>query len=237
MSKEKNVLGGAKLVNWAMESGIGILCLAGVLSLAAVAQHRPGTAFHPQAQANSQKPPKNSNNNPKPPHKMGDWLNEHKNLPPDQQEKLLENDPSFKKLPPDRQAALKERLRKFNNLPPEQQERVRQRMQFMASLSPEQRQQIREANQTLQGLPQHRQVMVHKALRHLRQMDPHERAQVMNSDRFKSTFSEQERGVLTKLSAINPPERGAPSPQSPPNEVPKRQTRRCKEASICSDSY
>jgi hypothetical protein len=52
--------------------------------------------------------------------------------------------------------------------------------------------------------------MVHKALRHLRQMDAQERAQVMNSDRFKSTFSDQEMGVLTKLSSINPPEGESP---------------------------
>lgn len=207
-------------MTWAKGSGIGILCVVGLLSLAAVAQHKGPMPFRPPAQANSQKPPKNSGNNPKPAHKMGEWLNQHKNLPPDQQEKLLENDPSFKHLPPEQQAALKERLRKFNNLPPEQQERVRQRMQFMASLTPEQRQQVREANQTLQGMPQDRQIMIHKALRHLRQMDPQQREQEMNSERFKSLFSEQERGVLNKLSAINPPE-AAPNPQGPANEGPK----------------
>jgi hypothetical protein len=204
-------------VTWA--KGIGIL----LLSLAAAAQHKGSMPFHPPAQARQQNPPKPAKNSNNAPRKMGDWFNAHKNLPPDQQEKLLENDPNFKKLPPERQAALKERLRKFNNLSPEQQERVRQRMDWLASLKPEQRQQLREANHELQGLPQNRQVMVHTALRHLRQMGPQERAQVMNSDRFKSTFSDQERGILTKLSAINPPEGGAngANSQAPTNEGPK----------------
>src|ERR1700731_676402 len=47
--------------------------------------------------------------------KMGDWLQAHKDLPLDQQLKLLENEPGFKKLPAERQAALREQLKKFNS--------------------------------------------------------------------------------------------------------------------------
>jgi hypothetical protein len=48
----------------------------------------------------------------------------------------------------------------------------------------------------------------------------------MNEDRFKNTFTEQERGILTKLSAINPPEGNAPNPngsapQGPGNQAPR----------------
>lgn len=205
-------------MTWA--KGVAILCLSGLLSLPAVAQ-RPAERFRPSVQANQQKNPNHGNKGAqKPSRKMGDWLNEHKNLPPDQQEKLLENDPNFKRLPPQRQAELKERLRKFNNMTPEQRDRALNRMQFMASLTQGQRQQIRQANQTLQTLPPDRQIMVHKALRHLSQMDPQERQQVLESERFKSTFSEQERGIVTKLSAINPPE-GGHNPQPPPNGQPK----------------
>jgi Protein of unknown function (DUF3106) len=205
-------------VNWA--KGIEILCLFGLLSLPLAGQ-RPAEHFRPPAQSN---PPKNSNSGNKggaQPGKMGQWLEKHKNLSPDQQEKLLENDPNFKKLPPARQAELRERLRKFNNLPPAQRERALNRMQYMASLSPEQRQQVREAGQQLQGLPQDRQVMVHKALRHLRQMDPQERQQILDSDRFKSTFSEQERGIITRLAAINPEQGAGAEPNPQPSGQPR----------------
>jgi len=199
-------------VSWA--KGIAILCLSGLLCLP-IAGQKPGEHFRPP-QSN---PPKNSNPGNKggaQPNRMGKWLQEHKNLSPDEQEKLLEKDPNFQKLSAARQAELKERLRKFNNLPPAQRERAINRMQYMASLTQAQRQEIREAGQQLQGLPQDRQVMVHKALRHLRQMDPQERQQVMDGDRFKSTFSDQERGIITRLVAINPQEGNGsqPNPQS-----------------------
>lgn len=146
--------------------------------------------------------------------KMGDWLEAHKNLPPDQQMKALENDPAFKRLPPERQNEVRDRLRKFNNLPPEKREQALQRMEFLAKLSPQQREQLRNANQQLKGLPQDRQVAVHKAVRHLRQMPADERKQVLDSDRFKSTFSDQEQKLIGQLAEMNPPEAGtAQNPQ------------------------
>jgi predicted component of type VI protein secretion system len=220
------VLGGVRFVTWTQ--GTGIL-LSGLLSLAALVQ-RPSEHFRPPVQAGQPKDsgePRNPNRPNKgaqqPNRRMGDWLQNHKDLSPDQQEKLLENDPHFKRLPPERQAELKERLRRFNGLTPEQRERALNRMQWMASLTQEQRQNLRDANQKLQGLPQERQMMVHKALRHLRQMDPQERQQVLASDRLKSTFSEQEQGILKQLSAINPPEGGdnTANPQPVPNGQPK----------------
>jgi len=140
--------------------------------------------------------------------KMGDWLQAHKNLPPDQQMKALENDPFFKRMPPERQNEVRERLKKFNNLTPQQREQALQRMEFLAKLTPQQREQLRNANQQLKGLPQDRQVAVHKAVRHLRQMPPDERKQVLESDRFKGTFSDQEQKLIGQLAEMNPPEGG-----------------------------
>ncbi len=139
-------------------------------------------------------------------HKMGDWLQEHKDLPLDQQLKLLENDPKFKKLPADRQNALRERLKKFNSLTPQQREQALQRMEFLSKLSPQQRQQLRDANQQLQGLDPERRVAVHKAVRHLRQMPADQRKEVLASDRFKSTFSDQEQKLISQLAELNVPE-------------------------------
>jgi hypothetical protein len=175
----------------------------------------PGTIMF-QSPATPQKspanPPKNDKNAKHPPKRLGEWLQSNKDLTPDQQEKALESDPKFKKLPPDRQAALKDRLRKFNALPPQQRQRALQRMNYMAALSPDQRQQLRDANKTLETLPPDRKVMVHTALRHLRKMDPQQRAETMQSEQFRSTFSDQEQGILKQLSAINPPQEGGAIP-------------------------
>ena len=159
-------------------------------------------------QAAPQKSPNANRPGQKAGRKMGDWLQEHKDLPLDQQLKLLENDPKFKKLPPDRQNALRERLKKFNSLTPQQRAQAVQRMEFLAKLSPQQRQQLRDANQQLKVLPPARQVAVHTALRHLRQMPPAERQQVIQSDRFKTTFSDQEQKLISQLAELNPQEGG-----------------------------
>lgn len=172
-----------------------------------------------QAAANSQK---NSGQKGKhqAPH-MGEWLESHKNLSVDQQEKALEKDPNFQKLPPDRQAALKERLRKFNNLAPDQRDLALKRMNFWAALTKDQRQQLRDASQQLQGLPPDRRIAVHKALRHLREMDPQHRQKVMESDRFKTLFSDQEQGILKNLATINPPENENHQQSAPAMESPR----------------
>jgi Protein of unknown function (DUF3106) len=206
---------------------LAVACFAGLTGAAALSsvEHHlilPNRNLALQAAANPQKSPAQKSRSNRPPQRMGDWLQSHKNLPLDQQEKALETDPTFKKLPADRQAALRERLRKFNSLPPEQRDLALKRMNFWASLTREQRQQLRDANQKLQGLPQDRRVAIHKALRHLRQMDPQHRQQVMQSDRFKSSFSDQEQGILKQLASINPPENGpSPQPSSPAAQSPK----------------
>jgi hypothetical protein len=183
-----------------------------VSSHAAVLQAAPNQKSSQQSQQK-----KNGNGQV---HRMGEWLSTHKDLPLDQQEKALENDPAFKRLPADRQAALKERLRKFNTLSPEQRDLTVQRMNYFSSLSPDQRKTIRDANQKLQALPPDRRVAIHKALRHLRQMDPQQRAEAMQSDHFKSTFSDQEQGILKELADISPP--SAPAGQSPPPGQPPK---------------
>lgn len=197
----------------------GAVALAWLAAVAVTADaQRSPSPQHllPQAQGKNSGPAKKKTAQPE--HRMGEWLEAHKNLPPDQQEKALESDPGFKNLPPLQQAKLRDQLRRFNSLPPAQRERALIRMRFLAGLSPAQRAQIRQAQRELQGLPEDRRLMVHKAVRHLSQMDPQQRAEVMQSDRFKSTFSDQEQGILRQLAAINPPGEGgaaAPGAQQP----------------------
>lgn len=203
----------------------GVLILSASLSLPAASQRKAGGAGgHPPAPAPGNHQPGPGNHQPTPGNntassnqnqrKQGDWLQQHKDLPPALQEKELENDPGFKKLSPEGQAQLRERLRKFNNLPPEQRERIIQRMQFMGTLTQEQRQHIHLAEQQFQALPDNRKAMLRGALRNLRQMPPEERQRVMQSDRFRSTFSDQEQTILKQLSEIPPPEK-------PNSEPPK----------------
>jgi hypothetical protein len=198
---------GAKVVSAVLFSGMMTLNVPSRVTTSA-----PRTAPVVLVQT-PQKSPGSANHAQKGGRKMGDWLQAHKDLPLDQQMKLLENEPGFKKLTADRQAALLDRLKKFNSLTPVKRDQALQRMEFLAKLSPQQRQQLRDANQQLQGLPPERQVAVHTALRHLRQMPPAERQQVIQSDRFRSTFSDQEQRLIAQLAEMNPQEGAAQNPQ------------------------
>jgi hypothetical protein len=200
---------GAKVFSAVLMSGLMTL---NVPSRVTTSTHRPAPVL--LVQATPQKSPNGGNHSAqKNGHKMGDWLQAHKDLPLDQQLKLLESEPGFKKLPADRQAAFRERLKNFNSLPPEKRTQALQRMEFLSKLSPQQRQQLRDANQQLKGLPPERQVAVHTALRHLRQMPPAERQQVIQSDRFRSTFSDQEQKLISQLAEMSPAAGAAQSPQ------------------------
>ena len=196
---------GAKVVSALLMSGLITL---NVPSRVTTSAHRPAPVL--LVQATPQKSPNGANHSAqKGGRKMGDWLQAHKDLPLDQQLKLLESEPGFKRLPADRQAALRERLKKFNSLTPAQREQAVKRMEFLSKLTPQQRQELRDANQQLKGLPPERQVAVHTALRHLRQMPPAERQQVIQSDRFRSTISDQEQKLISQLAEMSP----AQSPQ------------------------
>ncbi len=200
---------GAKVVSAVLMSGLMTL---NVPSRVTTSTHRPGPVL--LVQATPQKSPNGGNHSAqKNGRKMGEWLQSHKDLPLDQQLKLLENDPKFKKLPPEQQNALRERLKKFNSLPPEKRAQALQRMEFLSKLSPQQRQELRSANEQLKGLPPERQVAVHTALRHLRQMPPAERQQVIQSDRFRSTFSDQEQKLISELAEMSPAAGATQSPQ------------------------
>ena len=95
----------------------------------------------------------------------GQWLRRYKGLPPDQQQKALENDPLFRSLPPQRQQLLRERLQRFSALPPQQQDRILQRMETWEHLTPDQKKQARQLFSQLQELPSERRQKVRAAIR------------------------------------------------------------------------
>ena len=126
----------------------------------------------------------------------GDWLREYKDLPPDEQEKALQNDPAFRNLPPRRQQMLRDRLQNFSSLSPQQQLRVLNRMETWEHLTLEQKKEARQVFRGMQQLPPDRRRLVHKEIDDLRAMPPDQREQVINSDRIKGTFSDQERDLM-----------------------------------------
>ena len=140
----------------------------------------------------------------------GDWLRQYKDLPPDEQERALANDQAFKKLPPARQQILRQRLQHFSSLSPQRQIQILNRMDTWEHLTPEQKQEARQVFGQMRQLPPDRRRMVHTAIDDLRTMPAEQRENVINSDKFKGTFSDQERQLMrdaTRL-PLAPPDSG-----------------------------
>jgi len=175
-----------------------LVLLVGSLFLA-----RPANADNQHRDRDNRMPPGHAQNNaPKP----GKWLREHMNQSPQEQQKELRNDPDFKRLTPDQQLHLEQRLNQFNSLPPQRREQMLNRMQRVESMPADKRQLLRNSLQQFRQLPDDRRRQVRRAWNSLSQMPPDQREQVINSDRFRSTFSDDERATLKALldSGFNP---------------------------------
>jgi hypothetical protein len=131
-------------------------------------------------------------------------MDRHSNLPLDQQQKALESEPGFHDLPAETQQRMRDRLTQLNSMPPEQRRRLLERNEAIAHLSVAQRQQFRGAMQQFGSLPQDRRRLVGRAFRDLREMPEPQRQAMMNSDRFRSQFSDEERNTLNNLLAVEP---------------------------------
>ena len=135
---------------------------------------------------------------------LGAWLQGHKNLSPDQQQKALEGEPGFNRLNPETQQKLLDRLHQINHMSPMQRQRTVDHIEAMERLSPQMRQQVRTSLQQYHTLPEDRQRLVKKAFRDLREYPPEQRAAMMRSSQFSAQFTPQERGILGNILAAEP---------------------------------
>ncbi len=189
---------------------ISLLGVAHVRALQAPQQRHAAPPPPPQHQ-----PPRQPQGHPPARGHAGDWLRRYKDLPPSEQERALQNDPAFRRLSPERQQRLQQRLQRFSNLPPQEQLRMLNRMETWEHLTPAQKQQARQIYGQMRQLPPDRQRMVITAMRDLRAMPPAQRETVINSERFRGVFSDQERDMMREATRLPlaPPEGGEIGPQ------------------------
>jgi Protein of unknown function (DUF3106) len=149
----------------------------------------------------------------------GDWLRRYKDMPPEEQERALQNNPAFRRLPPGQQQRLLKRLQHFSNLSPDEQLRMLNRMETWEHLTPAQKQQAWQIFSQMRNLPPDRRHLVHQAIRELRAMPPDQREHEIDSDQYRNRFTDHERDMIrgiTRLPLAPPeggPEGGPPGPQ------------------------
>lgn len=139
-----------------------------------------------------------------------DFMKRLRDLPPEEQERILANDERFQRLPRRRQEQIRKNLRRWNALSPEQKQRLRERQEIFESLSPQQRKEARAIFQQWRELsPGPRQELM-QAFRRLRDLPPNERQRYLSGPEMEKQFSPEERGILGGLSKLLPASPGGP---------------------------
>ena len=141
---------------------------------------------------------------PSQPGHLGEWLNQHRNLPVEEQERVLRGDPSFRRLPATEQQRVIEQLHQVNRLPEPQQQRRLGRAEMIERLSPQERTQINLSARRWAALPPDRQAIVKRAFQDLRRVPLEQRQTVLDSSRYQGVFSPEERGILSDLLRVEP---------------------------------
>jgi hypothetical protein len=135
------------------------------------------------------------------------WVEKLRDMPPEQQQRFMENNEQFQSLPPMRQQQIRANLQKWNNLSPEQKQQARNAEVALERMTPEQRQNVRR---TLlpkwQAMPQERRQVISRHLGMLREMSPGTQQAALNDPRFMQGLSPDEQSMLRELNSLrNPP--------------------------------
>jgi len=167
---------------------------------------RPAYPASPYQGQGYQRPayPGNASPGNSPPGHLGDWLNQHRNLPAQEQERMLRNDPSFKRLNPADQQRVVRQLHQVNQMPEEQRQRRLARAEMIERLSPQEQLQVNFSARRLNALPADRRAVMGSAFRDLRAVPLNQRQTVLNSARYQGVFSPEERGILSDMLRIEP---------------------------------
>lgn len=135
------------------------------------------------------------------------WLDNMRDMSPEEQERFLQNNQRFQALPPERQEQIRRNLQKWNSLSPGERTAIRNRERVLEQMSPEQRQYVR--NSLLprwQRLPIERRQAIRGRLRVLQGMTPAAREAALNNPRFLQGLSADDQSLLRDLNSLrNPP--------------------------------
>jgi hypothetical protein len=134
------------------------------------------------------------------------WVENLREMPPEAQQRFLENNDKFESLPPARQAQIRQNLEKWNRLTPEQKDRIRATEQMFEQMSPEQRERFRdEIVPKLAQLPPERRQRVINHWRRLQGMSPEEQQATLRDPRFMPGLSPDEQSLVRDLNSMGAP--------------------------------
>jgi hypothetical protein len=136
------------------------------------------------------------------------WVENLREMPPEQQERFMHNNRVFQNLAPERQAQIRKNLENWNRLSPDERDEIRQRAQILERMTPDQRQYLR--NTLLprwQEMPQERRQAINGRLRILQTLGPSAQQAALADPKFMQGLSPDEQSMLRDLNSFrNPPQ-------------------------------
>jgi DNA-directed RNA polymerase subunit F len=131
------------------------------------------------------------------------FFQELREMSPEEQERVMQNDARFQSLPPERQQQIRDNLKRWNAATPDERALLKKREEILQSFSPEQRDQLRQVFQRYRLLPSDEQQAVLQAFRKLRDESPGDRDKFMTSPEVQQ-LSPEERGIVSDLKSLLP---------------------------------
>jgi hypothetical protein len=134
---------------------------------------------------------------------LADWMNQHRNLTPEQQQQALDKEPGFHDLPQATQQRMHDRLSQLNAMNPDRRERILNYNEQMEHLSVNQRADVRGSLQQLGALPPDQRRQVAQSFRDLRALPADQRAAALNSPQYQY-MNPAQRSTLNNLLRVEP---------------------------------
>lgn len=172
-------------------------------------QRRAAGAAQRQAQRQAEKPAPNGGMKPAQPNLRNmaglppKWVENMRNMTPQEQQRFMQNDARFNNLPPQRQEQIRKNLENWNKLTPEQQQEDRRREAALERMTPEQRQYfLNVVGPKYQTLPPERKQLVNRHLNVLGHMSPETQQAALNDPKFMQDLSPDEQDVVRNLNSL-----------------------------------
>ena len=134
---------------------------------------------------------------------LDQWMSQHRNLTPQQQQQALDREPGFRALPQATQDRYRNRLAQLNAMPADRRERILNYNERMEHLSVDQRSEVRGSLQQLGALPPDQRRQVAQSFRQLRELPPEQRGAALNSPQFQY-MNPAQRSTLNNLLHVEP---------------------------------
>jgi hypothetical protein len=139
------------------------------------------------------------------------WVDNMRDLSPQQRERVLQGSRAFESLSPDKQNKIRQQFNQWDRMTPSQRADLREKEQTWRNLTPEQRDRIKnDVLPKMRQMPWDRQQMINQKLGVLKNMPESARNQRLHDPNFTRGMTDEEKSMLHDLSHMHVG--GAPEP-------------------------